>query len=242
MNVGDIMNAELMTMRKKRNLSEVMDHDPVRLDPDDIIDRIYLLNTNMSHLYVINHKEGASIDTYIEELIKNIYLILDIFNDMGIYPDYFYNIIVKINMEYRNLVFDGKIRGNYGLYQMVDFSSKISKLIKEGLEKKEYQLDISKSKDIGECFLEMISFFERYNMTYNNHTVENCAAMFDDIYYNINNIINNTLSNSDFLFVDIECLTRILFEYISFFVAIGVNPKKYLDEYIENENTKGKKR
>ena len=38
----------------------------------------------------------------------------------------------------------------------------ISKLIKEGLEKKEYQLDISKSKDIGECFLEMISFFERY--------------------------------------------------------------------------------
>ncbi len=236
------MNAELMKMRKNRQLSELMDGNLTKINPNALLDRVYALNTNMTELYNINKNPDARIDVYVERIIDNIYLILDMFNDMGVYPDYFYNIIVKMNIEYRNLVSDGQIRGNYGLYQMVDFSAKIARLIKEGLGNGKYQIDISQSKDISECFLEMISFFEHFNMEYNVKTVEKCQEAFKDIYYNVNNIINNTLNNSDFIFEDIECMARLLFEYISFFAAIGINPKKYLDERIERENVSRKQK
>ena len=55
-----------------------------------------------------------------------------------------------MNIEYRNLVSDGNIRGNYGLYQMNNFSAKISQLIKDGLDNDKYQLYLTKSKDISE--------------------------------------------------------------------------------------------
>ena len=229
------MNAELMRIRKNRQLGELMDGNINKIDPDLLLEKIYKLNINMAYLYNINKNPQASIDEYINKIISNIYLILDMFNDMGVYPDYFYDIIVKMNIEYRNLVSDGKIRGNYGLYEMINFSAKISELIKEGLNNGKYQLDLTKSKDISECFVEMVSFFQRFGISYNNRTIEMCQSTFKDIYYNVNNIINNTLNNSDFLFVDIECMTRLLFEYLSFFAAIGVNPKLYLDEYIDRE-------
>ena len=230
------MNAELSKIRKNKNLDELMSGEVVKIDPDLLLDKIYKLNINMTHLYNINNNPEAKIDEYVEKIISNIYLILDMFNDMGIYPDYFYDVIVKMNIEYRNLVTDGKIRGNYGLYQLVNFSAKISQLIKEGLLFGKHQIDPVNSKDIGECFVEMISFFQKYNMSYNNKSIEACQLAFKDIYYNVNNIINNTLNNSDFTFVDIECMARLLFEYISFFAAIGINPKPYLDEYIERES------
>ena len=236
------MNAELMKIRKSRNLDEIISDKPIKIDPDILLDKIYGLNINMTYLYNINNSAEADINMYIEKITNNIYLILDLFNDMNIYPDYFYNIIVNINMEYRNLVSDGKIRGDYGLYETVNFSAKISKMIKEGLNNKNYLLNSSNIKDISEYFFEMIKFFQRYNMSYNNKTIDTCRLAFKDIYYNVTNIINNTLNNSDFIFVDIECLARLLFEYISFFVAIGVNPKEYLDELIDRQslNTKSK--
>ena len=46
---------------------------------------------------------------------------------------------------------------------------------------------------------------------------------------------------SDYVYSDVECMTQLLFEYLSFFVEIGVNPKEYLDELIEEkENHKTK--
>ena len=234
------MNKELMQIRKNKDLDIEISAEPIKIDPDILIEKIYALNINMSYLYNASRNSSASIDMYIEKIVKNIYLILDMFNDMGIYPDYFYDIIFKMNIEYRNLVCDGKIRGNYGLYEMVNFSAKISRLIKEGLENKKYQFDEKKSKDISERFLEMISFFQKYNMKYNNNSIESCKEAFKDIYYNVINIINNTLTNSDYLFVDIECMARLLFEYLSFFATIGVDPKKYLDNYIEKQSKLGK--
>ena len=229
------MNAELMKIRKNRNLDEVISDEPVKIDPDALLDKVYGLNINMTYLYNINNSPLADINMYIEKITNNIYLILDMFNDMNIYPDYFYNIIVKINMEYYNLISSGEIHDNYDLYEMVNFSAKISRMIKEGLNNKNYLISSNNTKDIGECFLEMIRFFQKYHMSYNNNSIEACKSAFKDIYYNTNNIINNTLNNSDFIFVDIECLARLLFEYISFFVVIGVNPKEYLDERINQE-------
>ena len=234
------MNKELIQIRKNMDLDIEINNEPIKIDPDILIEKIYALNTNMAYLYNANRNSSSTIDIYIEKIVKNIYLILDMFNDMGIYPDYFYDIIFKMNTEYRNLVRDGKIRGNYGLYEMVNFSAKISELIKEGLENKKYQIDEKNSKDISERFLEMISFFQRYNMKYNNNSIESCKEAFKDIYYNVTNIINNTLINSDYIFVDIECMARLLFEYLSFFAAIGVNPKTYLDNYIEKQRKVGK--
>ena len=227
------MNAELKRIRQNKDLDEIIHGKPNKIDPDILTNKIYMLNTNMTDLYN-SSKLSDSVELYIEKFTENIYLVLEMFNDMGVYPDYFYDIIVKMNIVYRNLVMDGKIRGNYELYKIVDFSSKISQMIKEGLNDKRYQYNAAMSKDISEYYVEMISFFERFNLPYKNSTIEDYKRIFEDIYYNINNITNKTL-NSDFIFLDIECLSRLLFEYISFFAAIGVNPKKYLDEYIEKE-------
>ena len=234
------MNAELSKIRKNKGLEENVNGNITKINPDNLLERIVNLNTNMSSLYSINHNPNAKIEDYIEKIINNIYLILDMFNDMGIYPDYFYDVIVKINIEYRNLVSDGKIRGNYSLYHVAGFPFKISKMIETGLSNRKYQINLTENKDISECFVEMVSFFQKYNLPYNVKTLEMCQQMFGDIYYNINNIINNTLNNSDYISDDIECLSRLLFEYISFFVAIGVNPKPYLDEYIEKQSELGK--
>lgn len=226
------MNKEIARIRKNRNLDEIMYDEPVKIDPDVLLDKIYALNINMSYLYSINDSKEADVNMYIDKITDNIYLILEIFNDMNIYPDYFYDIIVDINKEYRDLVPDGKIQGNYEVYNRVDFSAKISQLIKEGLNSKKYQIN-QNNNDISKYYLDMVNFFQENHMPYDNTSLTACQNVFNEIYYNINNIINNTLNNSDFIFVDIECLARLLFEYISFFAAIGVNPKKYLEECID---------
>ena len=41
--------------------------------------------------------------------------------------------------------------------------------------------------------------------------------------------------NGDDIYDDIEYLSRLLFEYMSFFVSMGIYPKDYLDAYIEEQ-------
>ena len=60
------------------------------------------------------------------------------------------------------------------------------------------------------------------------------SKIFDDISFN-HTILSNSLLNSDSIDEDVMYMCRLLYEYVSFFVAIGLNPKKLLDEYIAKE-------
>ena len=235
------MNAEITRIRKNRNLEEKMGNKPERLPELFMNDMLFSLNTNMGKLYNEVYSNNIKIDDFIDGFIANIYIVLNIFNEMGIYPDYFYDVIVKMNTEYRkNIDSSNTLRGNYELFKNVDLSTKLTRAIKTGLDNKYYNLEAYPKKDINDAFIEMIGFFEAFNISYNICDEQQCKKVFNEIEYNHTNIIEE-LANSDYDFVDIECLSRLLFEYLSFFVSLGIHPKEYLDNYIDNAQ-KGKQR
>ena len=86
------------------------------------------------------------------------------------------------------------------------------------------------------CF----ALFQKYDLPYNVTDTSSYKKIFGDIAVNLNNI-TDALLNSDSDFEDIEYMCRMLYEYISLFVVIGVNPKKYLDDYIEEKCKKKSK-
>ena len=228
------MNAEIAKIRKSRNYDEIINGEPTRINDDRLTEMIYELNRNFSYLYTMENNNEIDIEDFINRFTSSIYLILNMFNEMGIYPDYFYDEVFKMNIEYKKLIQNNNsIRGNYRLFNEINLSARVSEAIKNGLEKKYYRIQAYKRKDINDAFLEMIGFFQAFNIPYNIKTEEQCKKVFNDIKFNHINIIE-TLLNSDFIFVDIECLARLLFEYMTFFVSIGVYPKKYLDEYIDS--------
>jgi hypothetical protein len=229
------MNEEILKIRKLRGLSEKFDKKPSKLPDMLMSDKIYVLNNNMGELYLKVLHNDVNIDDFIEKLIANLYIVLDIFNEMRIYPDYFYDAVVKMNKDYRSYVDNSNsLRGNYELFNNINLSSKITKTIREGLEKGKYLIDSYPKKDLNDMFTEMISFLETYKIPFDINDKTQCKKAFSDIEYNHINIMDS-LSNSDYDFVDIECLSRLLFEYISFFASVGINPKEFLDEYIEEQ-------
>ena len=228
------MNAEIAKIRKIRNKSEVFDYNPKRISDSRMNEIVYELNTNFSDLYAMQKKDDIDINDFVNKIITNVYLVLNMFNEMGVYPDYFYDAIVKMNIEYRKIVdANNSLRGNYGLFNEVKLSSHVAKVIKVGLENGYYHIQAYPMKDINDAFLEMVGFFQAYNIPYNINTKEQCKKVFQDINFNHINIISQLLT-SDYIFVDIECMARLLFEYLSFFVSMGIQPKEYLDQCIND--------
>lgn len=227
------MNAEISRIRKNRGQSEIFDHKPIRVNDDSINDVMYQLNRNFSDLYVLESKGDIDIEEFVHKFIANIYIILKIFDEMGIYPDYFFDEIVKMNIEYKKVADDKSIRGDYRLFRDIKLSSRVSKGIKNGFEKGYYRLQAYPKKDINEDFLEMVGLFQTFNIPYNINTKEQCVKVFNDLKHNHTNIVD-AFMNGDDIYDDIECLFRLLYEYMSFFVSMGIYPKEYLDEYIDS--------
>ena len=231
------MNAELAKIRKSRNYDEIISGEPKRISDDRLNEMVIELNRNLSDLYMMECNNEIDIDEFINRLTANIYLILSMFNEMGVYPDYFYDEIFKMNVEYKRLIQNNNaIRGNYRLFKEINLSARVAEGIKNGLEKGYYRIQSYQKKNLNDAFLEMIGFFQAFNMPYNIRTVEQCKKVFNDIKFNHINIIESLL-NSDFIFEDIECLARLLFEYMTFFASMGVYPKQYIDNYIDSVGT-----
>ena len=228
------MNAEIKRIRKERGETEKINYEPKKIEDDRLIELVHDLNVNITDLYNMK-KEPMNIDAFIEKFIANIYIIIDTFNEMGVYPDYFYDEILKMNIDYKKLIKNNNdLRGNYRLFNEIDLSAGVAEYIRKGLDNGRHHFQAYQEKTIDDAFLEMLGFFQKYEIPYNQPTEEYCKKICSDIAFNHANIIEE-LTNSDYLFVDIECLSRLLFEYISFFVAMGIYPKKYLDEYIDTK-------
>ena len=227
------MNAEMSKIRKLRNYNEVIKRDYSRIKDDRMNEIIIQLNTNMSELYQMKNNENIDINDFAKLFIANIYIVLNAFNEMGVYPDYFYDEIVKMNVEYRKIVENNNnIRGNYRLFNEINLSARLSEAMQRGLKNGYHHIQAYQTKDINDAFVEMIGLFQAFNIPYNISTTERCLKVFNEIYFNHTNIIEH-LQISDYDSDDVECFSRLLFEYLTFFVSVGINPKELLDKYIE---------
>lgn len=244
------MNLELSKIRKLSDKSEMFNHKPRRIEEKKLLEMIHEINSNFAEVYKLQVQGNIDVDTFVEKTIANIYIVLTMFDEMGIYPDYFYDTIVKMNVDYQKAVGTqgNNLRGNYRLYQELSFSSQLAKKIREGLKNGYYRFQAYPKKDINDAFLEMVAFFQSFGVSYisfkgdETSIKKQCNKIFGEISFNHINIVENLL-NSDFLFEDVEYLARLLFEYICFLTAIGINPKERLDEYItQQENAKNHKR
>ena len=234
------MNAEISKIRRIRNYKEAINREPTRIKDERLNEMVYQLNGNISALYAAEHNGKLDIDYFASLFMANIYIILNMFNEMGIYPDYFYDQIVKMNIEYKQLIQNNNdLRGNYRLFNEINLSARVTEAIKGGLEKGYYRVQAYKKKDLNDAFLEMIGFFQAFGIPYNVYSDEQCLKVFNDIKFNHLNIVERLL-NSDFIFEDIEFLARLLFEYMTFFAAMGINPKEYFDKYIDSLSGKHK--
>ena len=232
------MDAEIFKIRKMRHLDEKMEDEAVRIDEEKMTETLIKLNSNMTALYHKQFIDDVDINEFIYRFIDNMYTILDLFNEMGVYPDYFYNVIIKMNIEYKKIVKDNTVRGEYRIFRSTNLSVEAIEAIKEALKEKYYCTKSDPLRDAGDLYYDMIRFFKIFNIPHGISTKEHIVSSFNDINYNISAIMNE-LTNSDDIFDEIECLTRLLFDYMSFFASIGVNPKPYLDNYIEEkEKTK----
>ena len=222
------MNIEMAKIREKKGYNDEINREPTRLKEYTLMRRITTLNTNL------NCKKG-DIDAYTNALIKNTYIILYMFNEMGIYPDYFYDEVVKLRVEQKSISkTEARIRINSRSEDSIDmhFSALISDSIREGLKNKRYRIKAYTPKGINDVCLEMLGFFEKFHLPYNIQDNETREKLYNELRYKQYSSLTRLL-NSDYLSDDIEYLLNILYSYIKYFVSCGIYPKQYLDELIE---------
>lgn len=224
------MNSEVAMIRVSRNQSEEMRYNADALTQNRISEIVFNLNAHMGYLYYKQYKNEIDIADFVRVFVESIYDVLDVFIEIGVYPDFFYNEIVQMNIDYQKIV---KGNGN-NLFKNTNLSALAISDIRRGVTNKYYRIQALPKKDFNDAFLEMISLFEKYRIPYNIRTEEQCKKVFNDIYYNLSTIVWQ-LANSDDIFDIIGCLSRLLFEYMTFFVSLGINPKEYIDELIEQK-------
>ena len=237
------MNEEIVRIRKLRGYNEIMGAKPEKIKDSSMLSWLKKLNENMTKLYHINLSQEYDEYVFVEKIIDNIYSILCMFNEMHVYPGYFFRKVFEMNSKYieRKIEFesqdelvrdDNRIKGDYVFFRDTNLAAWLKSEIRKGFENGYYRIQAYPQTNISDAFLEILGLFQKYNIPYKITTKEKCQKVFSGIYTNYSNNIS-TLTNSDLEFIDIGCLCRILYDYVSFFVSIGINPKKYLDEYIE---------
>ena len=102
------MNIEMSKIRKTRNYDEIINHEPKRITTERICEMSYELNNNYKSLYESISKDDINIDDFVNVFIANIYIVLNMFNEMGVYPDYFFDQIVKMNIDYQKIIHKSK--------------------------------------------------------------------------------------------------------------------------------------
>ena len=135
------MNAEISRIRKNRGDSEIINHKPERLEERHMLEMVYQINSNFSDLYNLQYNnDDIDIDVFVDKITQNTYIVLNMFEEMGIYPDYFYDEIVKMNIDYKKVLErngdnSNTLRVNNRLYKESSLSAKVAKTVRIGLEK-----------------------------------------------------------------------------------------------------------
>ena len=237
------MNNEVFKIRQNNEIEDESYGKAIKLTDQELIDYQYVLNSNMTKIYNAKNNPHTSVDAYIDCFTHNLYLVLEIFAKMNVYPDYFFDVVFKRNIDLKKVASESSVT-NFKNSDVL--SGTVGSKIKQGIENGYNHINSGEQKefvlkrDINDYFTEMVSFYQVFGMEYGNCNLNQCRKSFNKHYINIINIMGD-LTISDYVYSDVESLTQLLFEYLSFFVEIGVNPKDYLDELIkEKENKKTK--
>ena len=240
------MNAEISKLRKSRNYDVEMDIEPTRIKPDRLDEMIFQLNSNMRELYnTIRDPYNVDIDLklFTNRLIENIYIILNGFNEMGVYPDYFYDELVKLKIEKDKLISGNKnAEENYKLRKEIEetIQLKTAKIMENGMNNKYYHFKAYQEKNIDDNYDELVKYYQALNLPYGVSSKESVIKNFTRIFIEQVNATEKLL-NTYSIHQDIYCFTQLLISYMSFFAAIGIRPKNELNSCIESvDNIKHK--
>lgn len=236
------MDSEISKIRSLRGLDEEFSDEPRRIDDDEVEPMAKSLNYSLKGAYEVLIQETFDIEKFANKIVENIYIILDKFNEMGVYPDYFYNEIVKMEIGYESLKKNNK--DEFDKKDKRDFNRVYISVIKElknVLGNKTYSPNGNSEKNISDAYVDMTKFLNTFNKSCGIQTIEQCKKALSYIQRKQDGLTTEFFNSYD-LSGDIECLAKLLFEYIKVLAAIGINPKKLLDECIEEKNqiTKGK--
>lgn len=234
------MNAELARIRELMGNDERFDYKPRPLNEDQRSVMAKDLNIIMYELYSSMANGSVDISTFAIKFARCIYLILMAFNEMGIYPDYFYNQIVRIWMQYRlKMDYANRLLKNYQKIKKSRLPLIQSSEIKAGIVNKKYFYNPDGVLNVSKVYYDMIDSFDAFNISHytpQSITKEQIAKAFSDIRFNCMNIMTNPLNGDGVINMidDIELLSSLLFEYISFFAFLGIDPTDYLDLHIQS--------
>ena len=103
------MNSEVFRIRQNKTMDNELYGNPSKI-PEDILTKYqYNLNVNMTKIGTVKNDPHTSINVYIENFIQSIYLILEMFTEMNIYPDYFFDIVFKRNIDLKRVASESNV-------------------------------------------------------------------------------------------------------------------------------------
>ena len=215
-----------------------------KIDDERLMEYIRELNNNMNVLIAKNNNQDYDEKTFVNQIIKSIYVILKAFNEMNIYPSFFVRKVFEMQNKYweRRMEKESqfpertKIRKYHLNYEInseyPQLMWKLKQEISEGYDLMLMGQDTYPKTSINDAFLEITGLYEKYNIQYKITTKDECKNVFDYFYNNYANLIEK-LSMSETTHYDILYFSQLLYEYVSFLVVLGKNPKYNLDDYIE---------
>ncbi len=233
------MNDEIAKMRERDNESLDFSYKPGRLSDDEMQEALYNIHTNYRLLYELNNRGDVDINEFASKTAENIKILLEMFNTMGVYPSLFFDLFVKMKLDYRkNHAIDGNqtITSNYFLIYKFNYEREVE----ENFKRRIYSIQLPAKKSITDAYNDVLTVFKAYGIPYGIKTNEQCSKVFEEVRRDYSAIANE-LENSVDIYKEIECMTRILYEYISFFVAMGIDPKEYLDKVLLKKDDHRKK-
>ncbi len=227
-----------MKIMKKHNMNNEL-LEPIRIDEKRIIDYVYELNNNTTTLFEIGQDNNFQIDDYVNVFSTNIYIVLQMLSEMGVYPDFFFDLVFRDCVEKKKFGMENPKYDSYDIKRKYHSPYNMIMLIRKGINKGFHRDDLSKKNDITSNFNELVSFNKSCNIPIKYGDVEHCRKAYRKRVFELYGLTQN-LGNSDFLETDIECLMRLMFEYLSFFADIGIDPTEYVNKLIDKEKERTK--
>ena len=233
------MNDEIAKLREMNNENPVFDHKPTRIPEKEMLEILRTLNFNFSHLYELNYHEDNDIEQFTDKITDNFAIVLNMFKEMGVYPGYFFDMLIQMRIDFekkhKKEEYD-TLRKNFQMYYEMNYG----RAVEDGIKKCYYRIQAYSKKNISDAYNDMTQLFDLYTIPHDINTKENCGKTYKEIEYNHVAIMNDLL-NSDDIYEDVESMTKLMYEYLSFFVSMGIDPKEMLYKKLFEKETHKKK-
>ncbi len=220
------MNDEIVKIREMNNENPIFDHKPIRIPEKEMLETLKQINLNFSHLYELNYHGNNDIEQFTDKITDNFAIVLNMFEKMGIYPGYFFDMLIQMRIDFQKKHKKddyNTLRKNFKMYNEINYGG----AVEDGIKKCYYRIQAYSKKNISDAYNDMARLFDIYSIPRDINTKENCGNSYKEIEYNHIAVVYDLL-NSDDIYEDVESMTKLLYEYLSFFVSMGIDPKEML--------------